>query len=176
MSVTMVGHGFAPSRADGRSDRQVVLDMAQDAAPETVFAYDEIIAALESGVDTDVERERVYRAVGRANRALLRERRRYLRVVPGVGYRMVRSDEHLPLALDSKATAAAYLRKGMDLLKHVRLDELDEPHRTLHQAQLMILGAHHQAIESSNRRHQEHDRAIDDLRERVTRIERVETV
>jgi len=173
MSIT--GH-FVPSRADGRSDRQVVLDLAQNAEPETMFGYDDLVAALESGIDTDVERERVYRAVGRANRALLRERRRYLRVVPGVGYRMMRSDEHLPLALDQKATAATYLKKGMDLLRHVRLDELDEPHRRLHVGQLLILAAHHQAIESSNRRHSEHDRAINDLRERIDKIERADTV
>lgn len=162
---------FTASRPDGRSDRQVIYDLASNADPETVFKYVALEDALNEGLDTKVQRERVYRAVGAANKTLLREERRYLQVVKDVGYKVLRSDEHLPIALTKKDMAQTYLRKGIELLRHARLDELTEVQRTLHEGQLMVLGGVYQAVRASERRHDRQEQVIDELRSRVERLE-----
>ncbi len=162
---------FKPSREDGRSDRRVVYELTCDAPPEELFDYETIEAALQEGIDEPIERRRVYRAVKDANRDMLREQRRYLAVVPGRGYRVLRADEHLPVALDKKATAESYLKKGMDLLRHARLDELSPDQRALHEGQLMIIGGVYHAVQASAKRHDRQDRVIEDLSRRVEQLE-----
>lgn len=174
---------FTPQRSDGRSDRQVIFDLVESASPETVFEYDDLIAELEAGVDTEVERPRVYTAVRLANKLLLAERRRYLRVVRGTGYRVIRADEHVDVAMQRKDSATDRLRQGLAVLQQVRMEELDENQRKLHQGQMMVMGALYDAMVYSDRRHarteaviesikrqQEHD--VRSLEERLDDMER----
>ncbi len=169
---------FEPARSDGRSDRRVVFDLACDAEPETLFEHDLIIKALSDGLDEPVDLGRVYRAVGSANQLLLRERRRYLHIVRGTGYRVLNAEEHLPVALQRKDRAQNHLRRGIELLKNARLDELTQAQRVLHEGQLMILSGVFQAVEDSHRRHDRAEGLIADLirgnREIVGRLEHLE--
>lgn len=174
---------FEPSRADGRSDRQVILDTVTDAVPETVFSYEVLIEALAEGLDAErIDKRRVYRAVANANQTLLREKSRYLAVVRNLGYRVLRADEHLPAAIDRKQSAVSKLRQGMDLLRNAKLEELDEAQRVLHQGQLMIMGGLYDAVRESHQRHDKQERVIAELRTRQradiqelrSRLERIE--
>lgn len=162
---------FAPSRADGRSDRRVIYELVQDAAPGDMFSYETLTEALEEGLDEPVSRTRSQAAVRAANQTLLRERRRYLAVVVNVGYRIIGADEHLPVALGKKDRAQTYLKCGIELLEHVRLDELTGPQRALHEGQLMILGGLYHATVESFRRHDKSERLIADLTRRVDTLE-----
>jgi hypothetical protein len=163
--------GFTPSRADGRSDRRVVFEMVQHADPDTTFTYQKLTDALQEGLDQPVGRDRVYRAVGSANRTLLREQKRYLSVVPDIGYRVISASEHLPVALIKKDKAQGYLRRGIELLRNARVDELDPTQRTLHEGQLLILGGLYQATRESARRHDKSEALIAELAARVDRLE-----
>lgn len=162
---------FAPSRADGRSDRRVVFELVADAEPDTVFKYEELIEALSEGLDEPITRDRVYRAVGAGNKTLLRERKRYLQVVADVGYRVIPTSEQLPVALIKKDRAQTYLSKGIELLRNARLDELDAAQRTLHEGQLLILAGLHQAVRESDQRHAKSEALISDLQQRVDKLE-----
>lgn len=162
----MPDEAFLPSREDGRSDRQVVYDLVGDLEPGDVVGYDQLTEELSAGLDEQVGRKRVYRAVANANRLLLRERQRYLSVVREVGYRILRADEHLPEALDRKHRAVSKLRQGMELLRHAKVDELSEAQRVLHQGQLMIMGGLYDAVRDSHQRHDRQERVIDELRAR----------
>lgn len=169
---------FQPSRADGRSDRQVVYDLVVSGEPESFYSYDTLLDALEEGLEERPDRARAQRAVAAANKVLLRERRRYLSVVRNRGYRMIGAEEHLPVALGQKGRAETYLRKGLDLLKHARLDELSEAQRTLHEGQLMVMAGVYQAVKASERRHDRQEELIaevrrqqDEIRERLNRLE-----
>lgn len=162
---------FQASRDDGRSDRVVVYEAVRDAMPDTFYSYAQLEEMLSEGLEEPVDRSRVYRAVNLANKLLLREDRRYLSVVRGQGYRMLRTDEHLPAALAKKDIAQNYLRKGIDLLQHARLDELTEAQRTLHEGQLMILMGVSEAVAASARRHDQQEKVIDELKARMDRLE-----
>jgi hypothetical protein len=169
---------FTPSREDGRSDRQVVYDLVHTADPGQTFTYVELIDALQEGLELPVDRGRIYRAVAQANRTLLREHSRYLGVVENVGYRIIRSDEHLPESLRKKDRAQTHLKRGIELLRHARLDELTEAQRTLHEGQLMILSGIYHAVEDSHKRHDRTDQLVEDLlkskRDFEDRLERLE--
>lgn len=165
------GRGFAPSRADGRSDRRVIFDLAQAATPDTVFTYDELITALSEGLDVEVGRDRVYRAVAQGNKTLLRQRERYLLVVPDVGYKVLRAAEHLPVALNKKSTAETYMRRGAELIDHVKVSELDPEMRKAVEGHRLMFAGIIGAIKHSQQRHEKAESLIDELKQRVDRLE-----
>lgn len=154
---------FQPSRADGRSDRKVIYDLAENAEPDTTFTYTELLEALQEGTEREITNSHVYAAVAAANKGLLTDHKRYLGVVRGLGYRVIRADEQLGAALVKKDRANGYLKRGIDLLRNARLDELDAAQRTLHEGQLMIMAGLHQAIQESDRRHKRADELIQGL-------------
>ena len=169
---------FTPSRPDGRSDRRIVYELVQDAEPETLFDYAQITEALQDGIDLPIRRDRVYRAVAAGNRTLQRERKRTLAPVPGRGYRIARADEHLSLAVVRKAKAETQLKAGIDLLRNVRLDELSEPHRTLHVGQLMILDGVYRMAHASQQRIERQEQVIAGIRQQqadiAARLDKIE--
>lgn len=175
-----MGRPFRTTRSDGRSDRRVIYELVQDAEVETMFSYEELISALQVGLPkgTMVDRDRVYRAVASANRTFLRERKRYLGVVENVGYRVIRADEQLPVSLKKKDRAQGYLQRGIELLRHARLEELTEAQRTLHEGQLMIMSGLYHAVQESARRHDRAESLIEDLlksnRDIQDRLDRLE--
>jgi hypothetical protein len=162
---------FTPSRPDGRSDRRVVFELVADAKPDTTFTYATLVDALSEGLDVEIARDRVYRAVAAGNKTLLQERKRYLQVVPNIGYRIIHTSEQLPVALLKKDRAQTYLSKGIEVLRHAKLDELDAAQRTLHEGQLLILAGLHQAMQESDRRHARSEELIAELRRRMDRLE-----
>jgi hypothetical protein len=162
---------FTPSRPDGRSDRRVVFDLVQDAAPDTTFTYEDLVAALSAGLDDEIPRQRVYRAVAQGNRTLLRERERYLQVVTDVGYKVLRADEHLPVALNKKNTAESYMRRGAELLDHVKLAELSPDLRKAVEGNRLMFAGILGAIKHSERRHEHAESLIAELKGRIDRLE-----
>lgn len=161
---------FVPSRIDGRSDRRIVFELAREAEPDTLFDFETLEAALQEGVDGEIQRSRISRAVRQANHTLLRERRRFLVSVSGHGYRMIRSDEHLPVALGKKDRAERQIKEGIELLKNARLDELTEPQRTLHVGQLMILDGVYRMARASEKRHAKQEQILDAIRRQQDEI------
>lgn len=153
--MTTTFAAFQPSRSDGRSDRQVILDLALDSEPDTMFTYDTLVEELSKGLDDDVKvlRSRVYRAVREANKTLLRERKRYLSVVKEKGYRVIFAHEHTGLAIRAKESAEARLRRGYALVKGTRLEELTEAQRNMAEGQMLMFAGILQA-------HDEHERRL----------------
>lgn len=162
---------FTPSREDGRSDRQVVFELVRDATPEALFTYEEIEDALQEGIPIPITRARAYRAVQGANRTLMREHRRAMRTVRGTGFRVLRADEHLPVALGRKERAEQQIKRGIELLRSTRIDELDPVQRTLHEGQLLIMSGIYSAVRETRRRVSRQDDAIHDIRQRLTQLE-----
>jgi hypothetical protein len=169
---------FTASRDDGRSDRQVVYDLTHTAEPGATYTYKELTDALAEGLDQDVDRGRIYRAVASANKTLLREHSRYLGVILNVGYRVLRADEHLPASIRRKDRGQAQFKRGLELLAHTRLGELDQAQRKLHEAQRMILSGICTALDDSARRHDRSEGLIEDLlksnRDIAERLEKLE--
>src|ERR1039458_2123642 len=141
---------FKASRADGRSDRRIVIDTVRGAAPGTTFMFDALTLALQEGTDRLIGRVAVGAAVRGANVWLLKEEKRILHSVKGVGYRVALASEHSGLALVNKRRADRQLEWGVRTLRDVRWDELDANSRAAHEGQLMILSGLYQAVHALN--------------------------
>ena len=132
---------FRTQRPDGRSDAQVIIDLAASYQPGDTLPYDALGAALSYAEGPDYSHARIGAAVRRAYRRLLREQARALHVVPTIGYRVAQAREHNTLAHQRQNKADTQLRIGLDTLKHVRWSDLSPNERAAHEGTLMILSA-----------------------------------
>lgn len=140
---------FRITRADGRSNAQVVLDFVQDGKPGTIYSYKALGAALEKGTSEKYGAAAVQRVVNSLHSRLAKEQQRTFVTVRGLGYRLAHANEHSLVAHNRHRKADAQFRKGIAVLRHVKWDELDEASRQAHQGHLMIseaLFANQQAL------------------------------
>lgn len=162
---------FEVSRLSGKTDAQVIFDCAESKKPGEILTYEELRAALQDGHPKRIGKARVYQAIASGNKKLLDVRKRYLRVVKGVGYKVLAAEEHMETALAKRETAQKFIQKGLAILKNTHMDELTPAQRQLHEGQILILGGFYRAMSESNRRHEKHDRQIEELRRRVEKLE-----
>lgn len=162
---------FKPSHADGRSDRQVIFDAVSQSEPDKIFPYDQLIEALSVGLEEPATLTRTQAAVRSANRMLLVENSRYLMNVRGSGYRMVRSDEHLPIAMGKKHIARRMMKRSVEILRNTRLDELDDHQKAMHESQLMLTAGVCSMMDHTEKRQNDQEQAIDNLRTRLEILE-----
>lgn len=162
-----MGTQFRISRTDGRSDAQVVIDLVQNGKPGTLYKYDELIKALDANTDKQHKITEVRQAVLKANPRLLKQEQRTLRNVRRMGYKLAAATEHLPLSLDRRRRADMQMHRGLELLRHVRLEELDENTRNLHVGQLMIMETVVMQVHSLVQRQNNVENAIKKLNQRL---------
>jgi len=172
---------FKPSREDGRSDGQVVFDLAREAPANTTFEYPVLLATLLEGLTTDrkITRKHVYKAIAGANKLLLVQQQRYLSVVKDVGYRILAADEHSDVALSRYRRGHAEVKRGMTILQNVRWDEMEPESRKVHEGTMLVLSGVAQAFQVMARDVSVHQQLIDGLLEGqqqiVERIAKIET-
>lgn len=162
---------FTPSRSDGRSDQQVVYELVSGNDPDTVFTYRQIRDALANGIDGEILDGRLYTAVRMANKRLLRNDQRFLRNVRGTGYRVITAAEHHGVALEKKDKALMQMRQGAEVLLSVRAEELTPAELQLARGTGMVFQGIVSAMGESKRRHERQEGLIDELRQRVERLE-----
>ena len=163
---------FQATRADGRSDAQVVYDLVASADPGTAFSFEELEERLSEGLPQPVERNRVYRAVRQGNRLLLRRAQRALGNVRGNGYRVLFAREHLPAAQRHQERAVTHLAHGIEMLKGVDLAQLDPVQRQIHEGYLHIHVGQYEALRYTNKRLSRQEKALDEVRNAAKEMDR----
>lgn len=166
-------------RKDGRSDGQVVFDVAIQAKPNDILRYEVLLDALQKDVNSvEFDKNRVYGAIKSANRKLLKKHSRYLAVVRGTGYKLITADEHLGIALSKKQTAQKYMLTGLEILEHTVFDELSPTQRLLHEQQMVLMKGLYQKVKYHDEKLSETESMIDKMRneqkamqERLERLE-----
>lgn len=154
-------------RESGKPNSEILAEMVAEAAPDTLFTYDELRDALEEGTDTRYSNSRVAACVRDANVRLLKRYQRELRNVRGVGFRLVHAREHMALATERRFKADRQLARGLLTMRNVRWNELDDNTRAAHEGQLMLTQAVFQAVRSLEERQNEHAKAIGALSDRL---------
>lgn len=132
---------FRNTRACGRSDSQVIIDLVRNANPGKIFTFDELTTVLAEGSERPWDLDGIRAATSRATFRLSRETQRALISVRGVGYKVAQASEHTMVANDRKRKADRQLSRGLAVLQNVRWEEMDENQRNAHQGQLMMLSA-----------------------------------
>lgn len=148
------------SRLDGRSNGQVLLDLVANQPPGTLFSYADLSAAFSVGTDKQYTRNEVQRIVTATCPRMLKEQARTLHNVPNIGYRIAEAAYHLTLANDRKSRADQQMLRGVQVLEHVRWDEMDSNQRLAHEGQLLIVGALYQSMKALERRQLAVEQAI----------------
>jgi hypothetical protein len=127
---------FTPLREDGRPRWKVIFDMAVAADYGDTITYDEIAEEL----DTD-DRKIAYREAHKAVRHLWETEQRSLGVIPDVGYKVLRPDEHMDQAMGFKKQSRRKLGNAVAVMHSTNLAKLpDEATRgTFMQAAAMLV-------------------------------------
>lgn len=163
---------FVTSRADGRTDAEVIVALVQGVAPGTVVTYREMAEALSMGSNRRWDDRAVQSSARSSARRLLRETARVLIPVRGAGYRISQGFDHHGLALRRESKANNQLRMAVDVLRHVDYGEMTAEQRSVHEAHLTITGALFHQMCSVTSRQKRQDAAIQSLIARVDKLER----
>lgn len=156
-------------RADGRSNSQVLLDLVAGHAPGTLFRYDELSTLLSAGMGKRYARPEVQRIVTKTCPRMLKEQARTLHNVINQGYRIAEAAHHMTLAQDRKSRADKQMLRGVQVLEHVRWDELDANQKMAHQGQLLIVNALYQNMKLLERRQTAVEQAIQQIQSGMQR-------
>lgn len=159
---------FQITRADGRSNGQVLIDYVSDGEAGQVYEYGELCNVLSEGTDRVFGVNDVRQVVATTQPRMLKEHQRTLHNVRRVGYRLALAKDHTMLAMARRHRADTQVKKGLQLLRHVRWDEMDENTRRAHQGHLMLaeaLAANQCAFE---KRMKSMENAIESLKQGAT--------
>lgn len=157
---------FQPSRDDGRADWRVVFDLVEGIEPGAEIKHQALLEALETG-----DRQRLYRAVGRANKELWATRSRSLGAVKGIGYRMLLAQEMPTLAESYRKQGRRKVSNAVAVIDATDLGALEKADRewvVKVQGGMHMLAAAMDAQIARTRKHQE---LIEDLTKRVEDLE-----
>jgi hypothetical protein len=157
---------FKPKREDGRALWQVVFDAVHTDPPDTMYSYDQIGRLIEAD-----EKHDIYSAVGRCNRELWKRAQRSLQNVRGVGYRMLKPQEHEVQALDYQDRGRRKMKNAVAIMRATDLAALNDLERT-HVLQVeSVLVAMGRAVDHHAQRLTRHDEILRELAERVDALE-----
>lgn len=155
---------FKISRDDGRSNGQIILDLVQGRDSGTFFSYQDLGEALSAGTAKRYTRQEVQRIVTATCPRMLKEQARTLHNIPNQGYRIAPAVFHMTLANDRKSRADKQMLRGVQLLEHVKWDEMDANQRLAHQGQLLVMAALYQNQKALERRQTAIEQAIKQAR------------
>jgi hypothetical protein len=161
---------FKITRADGRSNQQVVIDLVCKADPGALYTYADISEALAVGTDQAFVSSRVQAIVLKSQPRLLKEHQRALTNLAGFGYKMALAKDHVGLSLIRHRKADSQLQKGLHLLRHVRWNEMDENARTAHTGMLLVTEALYRNQKALERRQTRVEDVLAALKSRVDGI------
>ncbi|MBX5463830.1 MAG: hypothetical protein IRZ28_22420 [Steroidobacteraceae bacterium] len=162
---------FTTRSPDGRSERRIVLDLIRDRnmQPGDLLTYEDLCEALNRGPE---ERHAVSQAARDASDRLLVEDGRVLVAEARRGYRMAKASEHLQIADSRRRRAGRQLKRGGDVVEHVRLDELTEQERVTTTKMVVALRQMAAVVDHVRRRQEAQDAAIEEVRRRLRVVER----
>lgn len=159
----MAADTFAVTRSTGLSNTQVLCEFVGERAPGTLFSYQELQAVLSEGASREFTARDVQGVVTRAGRMLGKLHKRALQNVKGRGYRLAHATDHMGLAISKKTEAMRKMKRGMQLLMDVRLDEIKDPEaRKAHEGQALILSGQLSVLGAHERRLARIERLIDE--------------
>lgn len=155
---------FKPTRADGRSFTEVLIEHVHNGEPGQIYGYEDLSTVLSVGADHPLNVQDVRGIVNRAQKQLSRAHSRTLRSVRGVGYKLAHAREHQELALIKQSKADRQLRRGLQLLQDVRWDELDENSRKAHEGTMLVMSAMYEQTRALRKRVNRIDELLSSLR------------
>jgi hypothetical protein len=141
---------FEPKRPDGRSYRDVAIDLLKDMERGEIVTYQALGRALDLHPVRD--RAKIQNAVRQANKPLLKLHQRGVQAVENEGYRMLPAREHVMVANGHQSKADKAMVRAIDFFNGTDLTQLTDAERKLHQGQAMLAQALYASHKSLDRR------------------------
>jgi hypothetical protein len=158
---------FDAKRADGRAQWRVVADLAKARTPGDLITYIELGELLETE-----DRKRLYQVVAAANRRLWAKSQRSLAVMPRIGYRILKAEEHEIQATSYQVKARRRMDNAVSIMRATDLAALNPRQRdwTLQVTASLVLMA--RMIDDHDARLARHDDLIRELQEGLAETRR----
>ena len=158
----MKGTMFTITRADGRSNAQVLCDFVGQNDAGSVISYDDLSDVLSVGSTKQFGLKDVQSVVNRAGSIIGRVHKRTFHNVRGVGYRVAKAEEHLGISEERRSKASRQLKRGFEIMRDLRLDEIKDPEvRKFCEAQAMVFSGLCYAVASHEKRLRRIENVID---------------
>lgn len=158
---------FTAKREDGRALWKVVFDEVHNDPPDTIYRYADIGRIIDSE-----DLHEIYRTAARCNQELWKHAQRSLQNVRGVGYRMLRPQEHEGQAFDYRDRGRKRMKQAVAIMGATDLASLTDTERTRNLSVTSVLIATVRAVDHLSRRMNRHDDILRELTERVEALER----
>ena len=158
---------FKITRADGRSNAEVILDHVKGKPAGTVFSYEDLAAALSDGSSKTYGIAEVRGVAAKIYPRLLKEQARALHCVRNIGYRLAPASFHVTLAEGRQSKADRQMLRGVQTLQHVRWDEMDSNQRMAHEGHLLITSALYNQMQALARRQDRIEESLVRLKSRT---------
>lgn len=160
---------FKTVREDGRSYRDVAVDVLKDKQPDEIVTYKMLGVAME--LSPVVELGKIQAAVNAANKTLLKVHNRGVKNVKNMGYRIVKAREHMLVATSQEVKADNAMVRALRWYEGTKLEEMTEIERSLHQGQHMLAEAIYQSHQQLDKRIKRIEDALDSVRGNKTKDE-----
>lgn len=154
---------FVTTRADGRSNIRVICDLVAQHKPGDLVPFGAIIEALDVGSAKSHSVVDARGAVARATVRLLKEQSTAMVSVRTQGYRVAEASRHRMIAQDRRHRSEVQLRRGLQVLQHVRWDEMDPQTRAAHEGTLMIVSALYEQQRATDKRQEKIEAMLERL-------------
>src|SRR5262249_23468464 len=147
---------FSPRRADGRAEWRVVYDATVNLPYGTDVPF-----KLLAGLLDDDDRDRMYRAVRRANKQFVTDTHpRILGTVRGTGYRTLQPAEYAPHAMAYQVQARRKMTTAVDLMRTAPLNDMTPGQRDWAHKFYMVLADNELRLRSQERGKPEAERPL----------------
>lgn len=141
---------FQPTRPDGRSYRNLVVEAFNGLSPGMVLSYAQLAGPLD--LDPERDKAKIQAAVRAANKVLLELHQRGIANVRAVGYRVLPAREHVIVANGHQSKADKALVRALGFYEGANLSEMTPVERKLHEGQHMLAQAIVQSHKHLSRR------------------------
>mgnify|MGYP001235012281 CR=1 FL=1 len=163
-TIVAIDDFFEITRADGRSNSQVICDLVGKCDPGKVLEYSVLSAELSNGSTKIYSVQDVQSCVRLAGMMLGRLYQRVLQNVKKVGYRIALADEHMSLAIVRQDKASRQLKRGFEIVRDVKWDEIKDPQvRKATEGYLLVISGFFYTLSGHERRLGRIEKLIDDM-------------
>jgi hypothetical protein len=161
---------FTAKSPDGRAMWRIVYDhVTGTMQPGDTINFTQLATLLDVA-----DKHRIYPVIAKANHELWAKAQRSLSVVRGVGYRVLKADEHEIQALGYQTQARRRMSNAVSVMRATDLVSLPPAKRDWALKVTAGLIAVGRALDAHSERLAQHDGLIKDLAKRVTDLEKEE--
>lgn len=155
--------GFTP--IGEKSRRQMVVELIAEVGADEIVTYEQVAEAI--GLTWPKDREMVRSTIHAARSSLANDHHKALAAVRGVGYRVIRPEEHVHIAAQLQRKAGRSVALAKTTIDTVDLGALDDQQRQLALAARSVLAYQQETLRRLDLRQRGLEKVVGSVTEKV---------